>query len=148
MANGRVQYRRAGAASGGGGASASAVLFWGCTSITAGIDTARFLAPGFDSGTAPTLRQRTIRAPRAGTLKSLFLYHNNPVGNGNPIVYTVLVNNVATAITVTLASTGTNASDTANQVAVAQGDEIDLRASKAAGIGNGNVMPTATLEFV
>jgi hypothetical protein len=84
---------------------------------------------------------------RAGTLQNFFVHHNTANGNGGTVVYTVMVNGAATAITATLATgaVGT-ASDVANTVAVAQGDLVSIRVTKAANVTNGNVDVTAMLE--
>ena len=82
-------------------------------------------------------------------LKNFFVRHNAANGNGNSVVYTVLVNGVATAITVTLASGAVGqASDTVHTVVIAQGDRISIRATKAATIaGGGNVDVQTSLEM-
>jgi hypothetical protein len=70
------------------------------------------------------------------------------VGNGNSVVYTVRINGVNTALTVTLATNVVvQASDLTHTAAVAQGDLITLQAVKAASIGNGAILPSATMEF-
>jgi hypothetical protein len=78
----------------------------------------------------------------------MYVRHASAVGNGNSIVYTVLINGVASTITVTLASgaiaTGT---DLVNTAAVVAGDLITLRAVKAVAIGDGAVIPSVILEF-
>jgi hypothetical protein len=85
-------------------------------------------------------------APRAGTLKNLFVRHGAPKGNGNNIIYRVRVNTVATALLVTLASTAPLGSDTTNTVAVAQGDRVDLQVVKTLNIGASPRNVVATLE--
>jgi hypothetical protein len=85
-------------------------------------------------------------APRAGTLRNLFVRHNTPGGNGGVIVYTVRVNGVDTPITVSLASTGLVASDLVNVAAVAQGDEISIKFTKPVTAGSVfNVVATMEL---
>lgn len=130
-----------------GPAGAGAVLFWGNNDLSPSTTT-RFLTPGYDpTGLAPTSAVELV-APRAGTLRNLFVRHNVANGNGNPIVYTVFVNGVATAITTSrvTGAVGTS-SDTANSVAVAQGARVSIRVTKAAGVVNGMVQATATLEI-
>ena len=74
--------------------------------------------------------------------------HNSTSGNGTSVLYTVLKNGVATAITVTLATGAVGqASDTVHTVAVAQGDRVSISAVKAASIGSGDVAVQASLEI-
>jgi hypothetical protein len=121
------------------------LLFWGNDTITAAADM-RYLSPGSD-GTASLTNVEQIPLPRAGTLRRLFARHNSAGGNGNSVVYTVLVNGVATVLTVTLATGAIGqASDLVNTVAVAQGDRISLRASKAGVIAGGDINVQATVE--
>lgn len=128
-----------------GPAGAGAILFWGNTDISP-TTTTRFLAPGYDTGLAPTT-VRDLLCPRAGTLRNLFIRHNTNNGNGNSVVYTVMKNGIATAIAVSLATGAIgDGSDIANTVAIAQGDRISIRITKAVGVTNGNVDATATLE--
>jgi hypothetical protein len=127
---------------------AAAVVAFGNNSVAAAADT-RFLDQWRSTTTAGTAETTPIVAPRAGTLRNLFVRHQAAVGNGNSITYRVRINGVNTTITVTLA-TGAIAqtSDLVNTAAVAQGDRITLSATKALALGNGAVIPSATLEFV
>jgi hypothetical protein len=90
-------------------------------------------------------------APRAGTLRNLFVRHNTPGGNGGVIVYTVRTGPsggplVDTLITASLASTGLVASDLVNTVAVVQGDEISVKFTKPVTAGSVfNVVATMEL---
>jgi hypothetical protein len=121
------------------------LLFWGNDTVAAAADT-RYLSPGRD-GTAPLVDFAQMPLPRAGTLRRLFVRHNAAGGNGNAVVYTVLVNGIATALTVTLATGAVGqVSDLINAVAGAQGDRVSLRASKAAVIAGGNIDVQATVE--
>lgn len=85
--------------------------------------------------------------PRGGTLQALYILHGQPAGNGNNIVYTVLVNNVPTLLSVTLASTGVSGSDLVHNVPVVQGDKVAIRVTKAAVIAASpmNIVATARL---
>jgi hypothetical protein len=60
--------------------------------------------------------------------------HNTTAGNGNAIVYTLRKNGSAQALTVSLASTGADGSDTSNSVTVAAGDLVDIEVTKASSI--------------
>jgi len=124
------------------------ILGWGNSSISAGADT-RFLDAWYNQAVAPLVLDGGLPCPRAGTINNLFVRHNVAIGNGATVVYTVMVNGVATAITVTLATNAIGqASDLVNSVAVAQGDVIGLRAVKAASIGNGSQEVTSTLQLL
>ena len=123
-----------------------AVLFWGNDNLVKTAVT-RWLTPGFSDSIAIVGPDKSLRAPRAGTLRNLHVIHNTPTGNGGTITYTLFVNGAASALTIGLASTGVTAADTVNSVVVAKGDILDLRVTKAAGIGNGNVGAEVTVEF-
>lgn len=128
------------------GANASAVLFWGNNSVSA-TTTTRYLSPGFDQ----TLAQTTpvaFRVPRAGTIRNMYVIHNTGAGNGSAIVYTLRVNGVATALSVSLASTGSTAEDIVDTVAVVAGDRIDIEVTKAASVGSSPVDVNVTVELV
>jgi len=118
---------------------------WGALDVAA-TTTTRFLWPGFVNAQAPTTTIQW-RAPRAGTIRNLFLRHGTPAGNGNAIVYTLRVNGVASALTVSLASTSANGSDTVNAVAVAAGDLLDLQVTKAADVVTSPTNIMASLEY-
>jgi hypothetical protein len=108
----------------------------------------RFVPPGHDFALASLTDVFQLPVTRAGTLRNLFVRHNSAAGNGNNIVYTVMKNGVATAITVPLATGAVGqASDLVNTVAVVAGDRISLRGSKAAGIAGGGVNLAASLEI-
>jgi hypothetical protein len=81
-------------------------------------------------------------------LRNLFVRHNRAVGNGNSVVYTVMLNGVATLLTVTLATGAAGqVSDLVNTVVVAQGDRLGFQLSKAAALGNGGLDVQADMEF-
>jgi len=130
---------------GGSGAALSDTLFWGAGQILNTI-TSRFLWPGFDNTLAQAAAPQ-IRAARAGTARNMRVRHNFTAGNGNNIVYTLRVNGVATALTVTLASTASDGSDLVNSVAVAAGDLLDIIATKAIDIGTSPSDITCTIEY-
>jgi len=129
-----------------GPAGQGAILVFGVDNIAAAPDT-RYIPPGHEFGTAPTTDTLSIPCPRAGTLRNLFVRHHTANGNGNPVVYTLWVNNVPTAITVSLVTGAIiTGSDVANSIAVNQGDRIKLVATKAAAIGSGNINIQAAAE--
>ncbi len=77
---------------------------------------------------ANQLRTQTV-APWDGILSALFIAIDNAPGAGENTVYTVLVNGAPTALTCTIAgAVAQDANNVVNQVAVAQGDTIVVRA--------------------
>jgi hypothetical protein len=126
---------------GGGG-----TVTWGNRSLLSTTAT-RYLTAGCSSKTAPDTDDYAVPAPLAGLIRDLVVEHNTPAGNGNPVVYTVLINGVASALTVSVASTTASGSDFVTTVAVAQGDLISLRATKAASIGNGLLRPQVSARL-
>ncbi len=127
----------------------SAILAWGNRTVS-GTATTRYLDPWGDFGDVATTNGTTnarIVATRNGTLRNLYVRHGNPDGNGNDIAYTVRVNGVPTSLTVTMASTDSQASDITNSVAVSEGDNIDIEVTKAASVGNAPDAVTAQVLF-
>lgn len=126
-------------------ADATENLIFGAGRVIA-TTTTRYLFPCYSDSVAQTSAVQ-FRASRAGTLRNLRVRHNIPAGNGNNIVYTIRKNGVATALTVTLASTTADGSDLVNTVGVAAGDLIDIEVTKAAGVGFSPRDVVATVEF-
>lgn len=128
--------------------SDSTVLTWGNANVGAAADT-RFLSPGRDnSAVALVVDVTQIPAPRAGTLRRLYVRHNTAGGNGNSVVYTVLINGAATGITVTIPSGAVGqVADLVNTAAVVAGDRISLQLAKALGLAGGGVDAQASLEI-
>jgi hypothetical protein len=140
----------------------SAVLVWGSEQLASAADN-RLIAPGFEGGTAPLaigpyppvvgvgfyIGAFAFVAPRPGTLKNLFVRHNSTAGNGNSVVYFIVVNRIPTALFVSLA-TGIfgQAGNIIDAVPVVQGDFITLLAYKAASIGGSAVRALASVELV
>lgn len=128
--------------------AAPAVLGFGDGGIGAAADT-RFLSPWYGDDLSfglLTPAAADIPVPRAGTLRNLFVRHNTANGNGASVVYTIMVNGVATALTVTLATGAIGqGSDLVNSVVVAQGDRVRLRAVKPI-IMNGNLRVVASCD--
>ena len=109
--------------------------------------TTRYLTPGFDATNIAPTAAIQYRAPTAGTIQNMFIQHNTAAGNGGNIVYTVRINSATSALTVTLASTGTNGSDTTHSASVAKGDLLDIQVTKASGIGTSPTNVIATFEI-
>ena len=126
--------------------SSLGMLSWGNQDVGSTVTT-RYLSPGFDEISASTTPIQ-IRVPfAAGTLKNMQVDHNGPNGNGNPIVYTLRVNGVPSALTVSLSSLVADGSDNVHSVAVVQGDHLDIEVTKAAGVGTSPDHVTVTLEI-
>jgi hypothetical protein len=131
---------------GGGGGGGGGLLFFGNGAVGA-TNTTRYLEPGFDSTLAPTTPV-ALRIPSDGTLRRMYIDHGTPAGNGELIVYTIRVNGVATALSVSIPSTSPTGANTVDTVAVAAGDRIDLEVTKAQSINSSPDDITATLEVV
>jgi hypothetical protein len=128
-----------------GPTGSSAILAFGADNVSA-TTTTRYLDPWFDDSQAPTAPIQ-FRAPRAGTLRNMRVRHNITAGDGDPIVYTMRINSVASLLTVSLASTASDGSDLVNTVAVAAGDLVDLEVTKADAVGTSPSDIIATMEF-
>lgn len=126
----------------------SSPLIWGNRQIATST-APRWLSFGFDSSTAQT-QAVEVPAPRPGRLQRLRVQHGTPRGNGVPIVYTLHVNGIPTALTVSLASTGSDAADLnqAHGVTVVGGDKLSLVATKSASIGQSPLNVTASMDLV
>jgi hypothetical protein len=128
---------------GGGG---SAILTFGDSSLAAGADT-RFLDPSYQAGGTAGIVIVEQCVTRAGTLKNLVVRVQTGGGLGNT-TYTVMVNGVATAITVTVANpTPGQQIDIVNSVAVLQGDRVAIRAVKNNAGGAPGIRCIASLEL-
>jgi len=120
-------------------------MMWGNDGVSSTTAT-RFLAPGYLSSTAHTTAIQ-FRCPCAGTLKNFYVHHNSGAGNGNAIVYTIMINNIASTLTISMASTAADGSDLVHTVAVAQGDLIDIRVTKELSVGTSPTNVLATLAL-
>jgi hypothetical protein len=124
----------------------TSVLSWGSDSVGTTVAT-RFLSPWY-SDTLAQVSPVQWRSPRNALARNLRVRHNTTAGNGNAIVYTLRVNGVASALTVSLASTVADGSDLVNSVVIAAGDLLDLEVTKAAGIGASPSEIMAVFELV
>jgi len=125
-----------------------AILTWGDNSIGAGADT-RYLTPGRSIATAP-LTPGVYQLPlsRSGTARRLIVRHNTAAGNGNVVVYTLLLNGAPTALTVTVPSGAVaQAIDLVNAAAVVVGDRLELQATKALAIASSGLDVQASVEI-
>jgi hypothetical protein len=124
---------------------ATAPLFFGAGQVGSST-TSRYLFPCYSDSLAQTTVIQ-VRVPRAGTLKNFYVRHNITAGNGNPIVYTIRINGVGSALTVSLNSTTADGNDLANTVGVAKGDLIDVIITKAAAVGASPRDVTVSVEL-
>lgn len=123
----------------------AAQLIFGAESVATNTSV-KYLRPGYTPDPAPT---DPVQVPltRGGTLRNMYI-HQTGDGNGTNLTYTVRINNVATALAVTLASTDDSAFNIVNSVAVNAGDLIDIEVTKAGGVGNSPDDIICTVEFV
>lgn len=122
------------------------IVAWGDNSVVA-TTTTRYLTPYYHDAEAQTSPIQ-FRVPRAGLFRNLRVRHNSPNGNGNAIVYTLRVEGIASALSVSLASTAADGSDLVNSVSVANGNRIDIEVTKALAVGTSPNDITATAEFI
>jgi len=120
-------------------------FMWGAASI-ASSTTSRHLYPGYEN-TIAQVSLLQIPVPRPGTARNLFVHHNDPKGNGNPIDYTLIKEGAPTALTAQLISTAASASNVADSVDFAQGEKMGILVTKGVSIGNGGLDVTVTVEF-
>lgn len=109
-------------------------LVWGVGGLFTTTAT-RYMAPGFNSDNADT-EIIEYDLPRAGTLRKMFIRCRTAGGNGNHVVYTVIINGVPTALSVSLASDVTAGSNITTDIDVNEGASIRLRVTKGATIGS------------
>lgn len=109
-------------------------LTWGDSSV-ASTTTTKFLTPTFNSGNAGTVEFGHV-VIRDGVFRGFGVFHNAGAGNGNDIVYTLRVNSVDTALTVSVASDSTDLVSILLSVAVVAGDVITVGVTKAASVGS------------
>ncbi len=124
----------------------AASFIFGAARITVA-PTTTYLWPGF-SAQAATTSQKQFAAYRSGELTGFSVKHTVALGNGSSITYTVQVNAIDTAITVTVASNSTTAVfDISNTATISQGDLISIKATKVSGIGTSPTDIFASLGF-
>lgn len=120
-------------------------IIFGAESVSNAPNT-RFLYPGNVDITASSSIKNMI-ATRSGTLRNLNVLHNDPDGNGNSIVYTVLINGTPSSLTVTMASTDSTGSDLVNTVAISAGNSIGMQAVKGSSLAQSPSSVVATMEM-
>lgn len=121
-----------------------AIIMFGNSMIQANTNT-RYLTPGYATNNAQT---SPIRYPcvRDGIISGMNIAVQSGSGNGNNVVYTLRVNEAATSLSITLASTSTDGSSSAI-VPVSRGDILDIEVTKEAAIGNSPDEIIATLSI-
>jgi hypothetical protein len=125
--------------------ASSAMLAWGNTAVS-GTTTTRYMSPYYGTVLAPTSPIQ-FRVSRAGTVRNLRVRHNDPLGNGSNIIYTLRVNGVVTPLAVTIASTATDGNNLVASVPVLAGDLLDIEVTKAASIATSPNEIVLTAEF-
>jgi len=123
----------------------AAQILFGAESVATNT-TPKYLRPSYSPDPAPTDPVQTPLT-RAGTLRNMYI-HQTGDGNGTNLTYTVRINNVATALAVTMASTDNDAFNIVNSVVVNAGDLIDIEVTKAGGVGNSPDDIICTVGFV
>jgi hypothetical protein len=137
------------------GLGEGSILVWGNDNVAAAADS-RSLNFGSERNTASVVgsqpgggTESAWRAPRPGIVRNMRVRHNAAVGNGNPVVYTLTLNGVATTLTASLASGALgDASNLVAVVIVITNDLVTMVASKALSIGAGGVSATVAAELV
>jgi len=124
-----------------------AVMSFGANGIAITTVT-RYLFPWFYDIAAQITTPIGMRVPRDGFLRNMYLIHNVVGVSANLIVYTLRINQVATALTISAAATATGGEDTTNVVAVSAGDTIDIEVTKALAITTSPMDVVVTFELV
>jgi hypothetical protein len=119
---------------------------FGNESILNTVDT-RYLNESAGPAIAGTVARRGAFS-RDGIVRNLTAYHNLPVGNAQPVVYTLEINGAPTAVTASLAADANGpASNVTDFVVVSPGDTYALTATKGADIADGALAPSASFEY-
>lgn len=92
----------------------------------------------FGTGNAGTSDSQRVKLDRAGVVRSITVRAAVAPGGGRSVVYTLMVNGVATVLTATIANAATTATVDTASLALAAGDELSMRqvASAAAAATN------------
>ena len=129
-----------------GANGAAALLAWRSLNY-GGTTSTRYLHRRFvDLAVSSSETPSKIPLSSAGVLRNLLVGGDNSIGGGTSVAYTVRVNGVDTALTVTLSSGTQSGSDTAHSVSVASGDVASLSTLTSA-TNSSNIFPQAVVEF-
>jgi len=109
----------------GAGGAVPVVLLWGLGIFT---DTPAFVQPGGASVSTDSIDRFGFPVPFACTLRNLFARHNLAGGSGPAVTYTLFVDGIATALSVSIPTGAVGqASNLVDTVAVAEGGVVSLR---------------------
>lgn len=120
---------------GGGPTTACAPLAFGDQTIAAGSGTRYLHPPGGWNTTADTNNVCQIMQG-AGSITRLQIKIRLGAGNGEDVVYTVLLNGAPTGLTLTVPSTSAGTFDVSGSVPYVDADEISVEVSKALSVGS------------
>jgi len=115
------------------------VCFWGNTNIGA-LAATRYLTPGFDTGVASLIDNKQVGPGGAKTAYALEVRHNTPDSSPSIVTYTLLINGVASAITVAVPATSNNQNSVPVAVDIGPGDRLSLQLTLGAALANGGVL--------
>jgi hypothetical protein len=125
-------------------AASGSVLSFGCEQLN--IIATQYMRAWNSQSTVQNPPFPGIKVPRAGTLKRLRVYVGGTPGPLGTWTYTVMLNTVATLLTVAIAPAGTDGF-VSSDVVVAEGDLLQLRVTQ---VGEGAQAPAdviAALNF-
>jgi hypothetical protein len=125
---------------------AAAVLVWGKQTLL-DLPTPCFLPPGYDNSSTTTADPIALRAPRDGKLSDLWIDQNAPGAGPGNLSYTVRVNGAPTILAAITPLGDASDSNVVDTIAVAEGDEIDLRVT-VDGLEGESVLPTRVVASV
>lgn len=131
------------------GAGAGAVLGFGEKTLPGGADAVAYLAPWYEEHSEGGELAFIVDmvAPRAGTLRNLYVRHNN-AGNDGDVRYVVMVDGLATALALTLSANAVGqGSNLVDAIPVAAGARVGMRATIGEEGGGGEVYAVATMLF-
>lgn len=121
-------------------------ILFGASAVQAGTAT-RYLHPGNSESIAPT-STRVRPAGRSGVIRNMWVSHGVPAGNGNAIIYTLLINGVASALSVSLSSTSALDLSGSTEVSVNSSDLLSIEVTKAAGVATSPSNITVIMEYL
>lgn len=133
-----------GSGGGGGPGGGVSVVTFGNYEIST-TTTTRYLDPGFNGNLAP-VSATSWRCPADGNIEALFVSHTDLGAAAEPVVYTVMVNGVATSVSCTVNANAASGSDVANTAAVLQGQLVTVRVTKAGTLTTAPTRITATFQ--
>lgn len=124
-------------------------VVWGNNGVSSGT-TDRYLSPGidFEEGAGSNVDNFQWVAPRDGFMRNMRIRQNAPAGNGNDIVYTLRQGTSNTALTVTVASTSNNGTNTDDIVTISEGNLLNIEVTKAASVNSSPNNIICTIDFL